>query len=370
MQKTIEQEQDIQDVSNKFFESRVFSDGEEVTVLDVRVREIFDVSGRYPVVDFETDRHSITAYVRNREIHDTFYYADDVYAAQKPEYSKLTLSCQIHEDNLPENYVPASGYTPLNSSTMVFDSEGQITEEPSVFKRKSKHQVEIDISTSFGSKTITKKFRSESNANEFRKRIQEEADHVELQLDDTDGPILRLTDSVEQRQRIFSTLNVILLFVGLFVPAISLFAYLLGYMSLGTFVGAFLMSLLFTTLPTFLVAMCPSVDDFEESVEPVLLENEVEKLDVQAEELEPKTFDMTVTIEDGQTKFSVVDELISWTFGATNGYPSSEAVEFAEYIGIEKIDKDVFTVDVIPSTRDNSEQEYLSDCGVWIAQSG
>lgn len=82
-----------------------------------------------------------------------------------------------------------------------------------------------------------------------------------------------------------------------------------------------------------------SYNSFEtrELVESVSEDSTVEEVDIKNKEIpQPQSQTVSLEIEDDKTAFNVVDEPIRWTFGTKDGYPSSDAVEFAEHIGIEK----------------------------------
>lgn len=178
MEKTVERS--AQENSAKVLESRAFKDGKSVTVLDTHVKEVVDVSIVRPVTDFEETETSLRLFVDFDKSIGSTYYAEELRSAEEQEHQNLTKNFRLREDfrytdNISGNEARATHkhrrrIRNMSSPVQVFDVNGEINGEPSVHLGTSHHQVEIDLQTDFGSKTVVKTFEDESDAEEFRKK--------------------------------------------------------------------------------------------------------------------------------------------------------------------------------------------------------
>lgn len=174
-----------------------------------------------------------------------------------------------------------------------------------------------------------------------------------------------------ERENITASIGLIV--VGFLIPVALTFKVLFGDMSLTTFSPLFALFLLVNTLPAMALVwreLSFDYDDIPYTEETISMNNEVEALDIEPETRGPETYTVELNIEEDSTTFEVVDEPISWTFGATEGYPTSSAIEFAEHIGIENIQKSEFKINAQPYSEDAHEDIYVSDCGKWAATRG
>lgn len=140
MQKTVET---AQTNSTKILESRALKDGEEVTVLDVRVEEIIELSGIHRIIDFEKKEGALELYLGYKRPDNTVHYLDDLRAVEKPHHSNVKMSLivqdnilEAHELILTDKKSTQALDTPITNEihhkTKVFDSEGRITGKPSL----------------------------------------------------------------------------------------------------------------------------------------------------------------------------------------------------------------------------------------------
>lgn len=125
------------------------------------------------------------------------YYGEEFRSIEPEKYSCTEFELRLDEVRSPYLTEPKD-YEIFSSKALIFDEDGKISDEPTVYEFDNEYQVEIDVTTSFGQRTLVRRlFSTEEEADGFADDIITDEDDAELSITDEGSPKLRLATEVE-----------------------------------------------------------------------------------------------------------------------------------------------------------------------------